>query len=93
MALPFLPIDEVETSFYTLRTTADPESQVHRSDGKIRSYSIGTDVGLHRNSKDSHTKPIGTRSVFTGILTNGFRLGLRRKETDRKQTDPTTAHH
>ena len=25
MALPFLPIDEVETSFYALRTTVDPE--------------------------------------------------------------------
>ncbi|CAF1281379.1 unnamed protein product [Adineta ricciae] len=66
--------------------------QVHRSDGKIRQYSIGSGVGQQRNSQDSHTKPIGTPPVFTGNLTNGFRLGSRRKVSDRKQSNVATRY-
>ena len=66
MALPFLPIDEVETSFYTLRTTADPEVKK-----KLR------DVFLYFDDYWLNTVPVETWNVHGyNYRTNNICEGL-----------------
>jgi hypothetical protein len=65
---------------------------VIHSDWWIRHETIGYDVGSYRNSQESQINPIRTDRIFTRILTNGFRPGLRRKRSDRFLSDPLIAH-
>ncbi|CAF4145951.1 unnamed protein product, partial [Adineta steineri] len=73
MALPFLPVDEVETSFYTLRTTADQEVKK-----KLR------DIFLYFDNYWLNTVPVEMWNVYgcnnrTNNICEGYHSRLNRR--------------